>query len=205
MKLVTMCVVCASLALGVGLRHSLAAGDSAAESLSPPVQYEVLKRLSSKPAALPPSEHSHGMDGPLQVRLEPAAILSDGTRQGLQFELSMTDEPMRRHRLRYAIEVVDAFDVHYVGPEKSAVLQATPGWQGVLEIPPGLPDGTYYVRVTVVGVLDGKPREGESDSFAITEMQYFSVEAGEVQLLDWTRYQEHLADTGEPIASEEAP
>lgn len=198
------------LALGVGVRYAGPGPDAAAMSqAASDGEYRVVRKIARAAVASGTAHdtgmQTHGSEGPVQVRLEPSAIIQDAQKQeGLQLELSIDNEEEFGHLAQYAVEVVDSFDVHYVGPELSEKHQTGKNWARGIEIPPGLPDGVYYLRLTVAGVGQAVPvaREpgNEVDSeFSVQKMVYFAIAGDRVELLDWGQYQERLTEAAESL------
>ena len=199
MKGILAVVILAGLAAGVGASHVLDGSLANAKPLSigspdGVLKYDLGRRFATKvpvsQAALPQA----GMDGPFTVDLNPELVLTDGVKEGLRFALKIRNSRPLTHRIQYAVEVIDEFDTYYVGPEKSPRLSASPNWEGGLDIPPGLPDGNYYLRLTLVGVREGKLEDDELASFSIAKRQFFAIEKGAVTLLDWWEFQQRLPD-----------
>jgi hypothetical protein len=186
---------------GIGGRHAITGPGSAQDMRNSP------ETPSVRPFELPPSAsmpsvelHTNGADGPVVVELIATGAVTDGDREGLRLTLKMSDRKNVHRRAQYVVEVVDEYDDYFVGPQTSSVLAGLPDWAGEVEIPPGLPDGNYYVRITMVGVRLGTAvPKGEQDSFSVAKRQYFTVQNGKIQLLDWTSFRERTMRPDEAL------
>lgn len=200
------------LALGFGMRYSLVKASSDTTQVSEAPEggdYRVVRRIAPRVVSggdrADSALFSHGPEGPIQVHLEPSAIVQNSqAQQGIQLTLTIDNEEDFWHLVRYAVEVVDAFDAHYVGPQQSENYRAGKTWTRSIEIPPGLPDGVYYLRVTVAGVGQDEPAAKEpgnevSTEFSVAKRVYFALAQDQVELLDWSQYQQRLTEAAGPV------
>jgi hypothetical protein len=210
MKLLLFGVAAAGLASSAVAERALSGGAGAVIQSSTTPPYSLGREFGSavqKPSASQDlssdhiNGHTTGMDSTVTADIEAISALQGDGREGIRFSLSVKNRELKAYRVRYAVEVVDDFDTYYVGPEHSSV-KASPNWSGQLDIPPGLPDGNYYLRVTIVGVKEGKLADDEQATFSIAKRQFFAVDSGRVSLLDWAQFQERLILAGDVDAKD---